>query len=204
MAYFADRGAWAVAKRAMREGVRFVDLAFEIAARAVAPLGLFKFSSLHVRRNELQYHEVKIPAAQIMKNAGKLFTPGEVLYISTDELRESEFEPFKKTGHKVILWKDLFTRKGGGGLRGLVIPRKIIGLVEQIICACGRAFVGTDLSTFTAYIFRLRGYIGAPDTHIYHATKLGQEANAGRPVSIPPERYNWRTFGSDEWPGVWQ
>ena len=37
---------------------------------------------------------------------------------------------------------------------------KFDGMVEQLICAMGRAFVGTASSTFTAYIFRVRGYLG--------------------------------------------
>ena len=48
------------------------------------------------------------------------------------------------------------------------VPPKAVGLVEQIICAGARRFIGTQQSTFTGLIPRLRGYIGAPDTTIYH------------------------------------
>ena len=44
------------------------------------------------------------------------------------------------------------------------LRRKVIGLIEQVICAGGRTFFGTKHSTFSSYIFRLRGYVGAPDT----------------------------------------
>jgi hypothetical protein len=47
--------------------------------------------------------------------------------------------------------------------QGMVIPDKYIGMIEQVICACGRVFVGTSHSTFSGFIPRLRGYIGAPD-----------------------------------------
>jgi hypothetical protein len=50
----------------------------------------------------------------------------------------------------------------------VTIPPKAVGLIEQIICASARRFIGTEQSTFTGLIPRLRGYIGAPDTSIYH------------------------------------
>ena len=52
-------------------------------------------------------------------------------------------------------------------LKGVAIPRKLIGCIEQAICAMGRRFVGTQHSTFTAYIVRLRGYLDAPDKRTY-------------------------------------
>jgi len=43
-------------------------------------------------------------------------------------------------------------------------------MIEQVICAGGRRFFGTRLSTFTGYIYRLRGYINAPDLNQYAHT----------------------------------
>ena len=40
---------------------------------------------------------------------------------------------------------------------------ELVGLVEQAICAMGRRFIGTQFSTFSSYIVRLRGFVGAPD-----------------------------------------
>ena len=42
-------------------------------------------------------------------------------------------------------------------LTGLKVPRKLVGCIEQAICAMGRAFFGTKESTFSSYIVRLRG-----------------------------------------------
>ena len=53
-----------------------------------------------------------------------------------------------------------------------------------------RAHNYNNAHTYT-HAHRLRGYIGAPDAHIYHATKLGQEAQADTPVAVPPERYTF-------------
>jgi hypothetical protein len=72
----------------------------------------------------------------------------------------------------------------------------------QIICSGGRVFIGTDLSTFTAYIYRIRGYTSANvptmDSHVYHATDRNL-----RPDGSGQRNFNWRTFGSDELPAIW-
>jgi len=39
----------------------------------------------------------------------------------------------------------------------LLFIYQVINCIEQVICAGGRTFFGTKSSTFTSYIFRLRG-----------------------------------------------
>ena len=62
------------------------------------------------------------------------------------------------------------------------LPPKFDGMVEQLVCAAGRRFAGTPSSTFTSYIFRLRGYMaegmprGAPDpTCFFHTSKPSRQ-----------------------------
>jgi hypothetical protein len=59
-------------------------------------------------------------------------------------------------------------------------------------------FVGTASSTFSGFIPRLRGYIGAPDLHIYHATDMhsaqGEGASHAGGVG---DFYN-------EWADIWE
>jgi hypothetical protein len=62
----------------------------------------------------------------------------------------------------VLTWDDV-TRAVGGNLP----PEKYIGPIEQLICTGARRFIGTDLSTFSSYIVRLRGYTRAPDMASY-------------------------------------
>ena len=72
----------------------------------------------------------------------------------------------------------------------------------QVICALGRRFIGTQYSTFTAYITRLRGYVHAPDTLIYDHNlpwSTDDEQNRARGLgSHDPEDY------LEEDPRIWK
>jgi hypothetical protein len=40
-----------------------------------------------------------------------------------------------------------------------------VGMIEQVVCASADVFIGTPLSTFTAYITRMRGFMNRTITH---------------------------------------
>lgn len=164
---WSDLEHWQKFAYQMMRFVHYIPKVAEIAAKVVARLGLFQYSSLHIRRNDLQYPENFIPAEKSLENVGKLLKQGETLYIATDEPQPDFFAPFEKAGHKVYRWQDFFTEKGGNVLNGIDIPRKNIGHIEQMICSGGRWFAGTRASTFSSFIFRLRGYVGAPERAMY-------------------------------------
>ena len=63
----------------LRDHVRYVDKVFDIAARVVAQLGPFAFSSLHIRRNDLQYKKAYAAAATTFENSKALLRSGEPL-----------------------------------------------------------------------------------------------------------------------------
>jgi hypothetical protein len=89
------------------------------------------------------------------------------------------------------------------------ISRKTVGLVEQIVCASGRQFVGTKMSTFSAYIYRLRGYLGATDSSRPPSrtryltepqlppTSKELEAEAGKASGAQRKQYLAETTGND-------
>eukprot|EP00662_Eupelagonemidae_sp_cell21_P002513 gene2513-45762_t len=114
------------------------------AARAVLSLlaadAADGFSTMHVRRGELQFTE-----------------DGETVYVSTDEKDLEFFRPFRNAGYKVKTLRDYYDRAGLGH-----INQNYIGMVESIVASQGRTFTGTHQSTFTGYIYRLRNYYGKP------------------------------------------
>ena len=54
------------------------------------------YSSFHVRRGDLQYKRVKIPAEEWEENTRELFMENEILYIATDERNKTFFDPLAK------------------------------------------------------------------------------------------------------------
>eukprot|EP00494_Astrolonche_serrata_P034102 UN34371 len=54
---FADKETELDFKRFLRDNVHFRPLVFEIASKIIARMGMFAYSSFHIRRNELQYKE---------------------------------------------------------------------------------------------------------------------------------------------------
>ncbi|GBG26449.1 GDP-fucose protein O-fucosyltransferase 2 [Hondaea fermentalgiana] len=118
--------------------------------------GFGTFSALHVRRNELQYKNAFADGSVTADNVRALLKSGERVYIATDETEEGFFDRFRELGIEAIRMPDL--RERVYARMGRLDP-KYEGMVEQLVCAAGRIFVGTMYSSFTAHIHRLRGYM---------------------------------------------
>lgn len=112
------------------------------------------FSALHVRRGDLQYKRVKIPAEEWYENTKEVWQPGEILYIATDERNKTFFEPLAKH-HDLRFLDDYWEYAGLGELDG-----NYMGMIDTIVASRGRAFAGTFFSTFSGFINRMRGYHG--------------------------------------------
>ena len=121
------------------------------------------FSAWHVRRGDLQYKEVIIPAEEWWNNTAKLWQPKEILYIATDERNKAFFDPIRK--HRDLRFlSDYFEKAGLDKL-----DKHLLGMVEIAVASRGRLFVGTWHSTFSSYIVRLRGYYGASKMSSYYS-----------------------------------
>jgi len=159
---FANPKDEAAHRAFFRAHVHWVPEVFEIASKVVAKLGMFKYGAAHIRRNDLQYKDVFFSPTRLSKRVLPALSPGETLYIATDETSPRYFKPFTEN-HTVVRWADVAPDAPGSPLAGVKVPPRLIGPVEQVICAGGRVFFGTWRSTFTNHIYRLRNYLHAPD-----------------------------------------
>jgi GDP-fucose protein O-fucosyltransferase len=116
--------------------------------------GAGAFSALHVRRGDLQYKKVKIPAQEWYDNTKEVWLPKEILYVATDERDKSFFDDLA-AHHDLRFLDDYWDLAGLGDL-----DPNYMGMIDTIVASRGRAFAGTWFSTFSGYINRLRGYHG--------------------------------------------
>lgn len=167
--HFQDDAMDRYYKRFVRDFVHYIDIIFCKAAIIVKKLlyeGRGKFSTMHIRRGELQYHEVKIPSAQILANVGHHIPENELIYIATDERNKSFFNDFK---HRFPTLRYLDDYMELAGLQD--INPNLFGMIDQVVAAKGRYFIGTWFSTFSGYITRMRGYYGHHDYTIWYGDK---------------------------------
>jgi hypothetical protein len=115
------------------------------------------FVSFHIRRGDFQQKHTRLPAEEILELTKHLI-PGphkeKIVYISTDEKNLSFFDPFRREYREIYFLNDVSVNTGIER-----INQNYLGMIEQVICAASDIFIGTPLSTFTAYITRMRGYL---------------------------------------------
>ncbi len=112
------------------------------------------FSSLHVRRGDLQFKDALISENKWWENTKDIFQENEILYIATDEQNKRFFDNFAAS-HDLRFLDDYWDALDLGSF-----DKEFLGMIDAIVASRGRAFVGTYYSTFTGYISRMRGYHG--------------------------------------------
>lgn len=166
--YFADQNIDKMAKRFMRDRVRYVDEVFCAAGEIVKRIMLNdnpadfesflppKYVAYHIRRGDFQQTQTRLNAEEILQLTTHLVDDkkNRVLYISTDETNRTFFQPFIDAFKQVMFLGDFIEPLGLSNMN-----QNHIGMVEQVVCAVSDIFIGTPLSTFTAYITRMRGYM---------------------------------------------
>lgn len=112
------------------------------------------YSSLHVRRDDLQYKDAVISEDRWWDNTKEIYQKNEILYIATDEKNKRFFDNFAAS-HDLRFLDDYWDALDLGSY-----DKEYLGMIDAIVASRGRAFVGTYYSTFTGYITRMRGYHG--------------------------------------------
>jgi len=128
------------------------------AARIVAELRELSpnnaFDTFHIRRGDFKGW-VRLSANEIYSNIEDVLTPNSSIYIATDEMNRSYFEPSLRQ-HQVYFLSDFQHLIPG-------LNTNYHGLVEQLVVARGRRFVECFFSTFSNFVNRLRGYYSTSD-----------------------------------------
>jgi hypothetical protein len=151
--FFEDYRTDLWAKRFVRDNLRYSDSLQCAAARVVERLG-DSFHAMHIRRTDFasafRSYNLTLASDTVFEFAKEIVPQGGTLYIATDEQDSSYFDDFRKRFNVSFL----------GDVEDLLIDINPLfhGLVEQLVAARAETFIGCYMSTFSAYINRLRGY----------------------------------------------
>jgi hypothetical protein len=168
MMHFTDVATDHYYKRFVRDFLHYHDSIYCAAGKVVKAVqaegvargfvvddeGAGAYSALHVRRGDLQYKKVKIPAQEWYDNTKEVWQPNEILYVATDERNKTFFDDL--AAHHTLRYLDDYWELAGLG----DLDPNYMGMIDTIVASRGRAFAGTWFSTFSGYINRLRGYHG--------------------------------------------
>jgi GDP-fucose protein O-fucosyltransferase len=207
MIYFTNPAVGHFYKRFVRDFLHYHDQIYCAAGKVVKAVqaegvtrgfamddeGAGAYSALHVRRGDLQYKKVKIPAQEWYDNTKEIWLPKEILYIATDERDKSFFDDLAKH-HDLRYLDDYWDLAGLGD-----IDPNYMGMIDTIVASRGRAFAGTWFSTFSGYINRLRGYHGMSMMDSWYSFLPKKEAvHEWRIVDDFAYAYEW----PDGWVGI--
>jgi hypothetical protein len=179
-------------KRFVRDFLHYKDALYCAAGKIVNALNHEgkEWSTLHVRRGDLQYKDVKIPAEEWYENLKEIWNEGELLFIATDERNKTFFDPIKE--HHDVRFLDDYWEVGK--LKDL--DPYFLSMVDTIVASHGRTFAGTWFSTFTGYINRMRGYLG-------YSMKDSWYGYLPRKDAVRDYKYPTGNYGAREWPIGW-
>jgi len=166
--YFTDPITDNYYKRFVRDFMHYNDRIFCAAGKIVRAIqheaveqgfhldeeGGGGYSSLHVRRNDLQYQDALISDDRWWDNTKDLWKPKEIFYIATDEKNNMFFDNFAR-GNTIRFLDDYWEMANLSSFQ-----KEHLGMIDAIVASRGRTFAGTYFSTFSGYIIRMRGYHG--------------------------------------------
>ena len=150
-------------KKLVAKHVKFKSEIFDLAWQFINKLGDQQYYSMHIRRNDFQYEDVRVSAEQVLENIKNIIPFGSKLYIATDHKDKSFFHPFFSK-YNVIFYDTLLPQINVYG----DINNNWVSLIEQLICTRSIKFIGNKFSTLSSLIFRMRGCMGDIQDKTYY------------------------------------
>ena len=159
-------------KKYVYQNIHFHERFFRQAYRVIHFLThtYTRYFSLHIRRKD--FEKYVCPGLDTIFNNIKSFVPkGSCIYVSTDMNQPTDLDCFRSY-YKIVVLSDI------EHLLPLHRNPDLFGILEQIICTRSELFVGSPFSTFSTYIYRLRGYMVDIQDKSYYLntihTKIGK------------------------------
>lgn len=170
----------------------------KITTPANYTLGDANYFAMHIRRGDFKdfFKPSYLNGEELNKIVEEVFDPNisKVIYVATDEKDLTYFDKIRQAGKFELRFMkdyqdiiDNYQISGPGFSPNSNKDPNIIAMVEQIICANAHTFMGTPLSTFSAYIGRLRGWY--PDdrySRTYYTIKDFRNILQKAPHIMPP------------------
>ncbi|KAL9183369.1 hypothetical protein ACHAXT_005156 [Thalassiosira profunda] len=151
-------------KRFVRDHLRYSDEIQCAAARVINavrqrakrrgnPNG--EYDSFHIRRGDFQYKSTRLEADQIYENVKDEIPDNTTVFVATDHQGKPFFKPL--AAHYDLVYLSDFKKELAG------TNTNFYGMIDQLVASRGRTFFGCHHSTFTGFIFRIRGYHSQKD-----------------------------------------
>ncbi|KAL7535953.1 hypothetical protein ACHAWF_005321 [Thalassiosira exigua] len=156
-------------KRFVRDHLRYTDEIQCAAARVVAAVRKLAsnrdptgnpngdFDSFQIRRGDFKsaYKGTQLEADEIYANSREEIPENATVFVATDQKNRTFFE------HLAAHYNLVFLNDFRSELKG--VNSNFYGMIDQLVASRGRTFFGCVQSTFSSYIFRIRGYHAQKD-----------------------------------------
>jgi hypothetical protein len=182
-------------KKLIAKYVTYKSEIFDLAWQFVNYLEDKSYYSIHIRRDDFQYKELRISCEEILDNIKDIIPFGSKLYIATDHKDKLFFNPLAEH-YTLLFYDDIFSKvKIYDGFNVNYIP-----IIEQLICTRSIKFIGNKLSTLSSYIYRLRGYMNDIEDKNYYINTEKFNHKLQKVLSSDNEYIaNWAREYQDAW-----
>ena len=184
------------ASKYVAKHIHYKEHMFAEAYGIIDELGDREYYAIHIRRNDHQYKNLFISAEKIYQHIRDIVPEKSKLYIATDCKDKSFFNVLNEK-YQTSFYSDY------KGSSNKYLDYNLIGMIEQLICTRAKIFIGNDLSTFSSYIYRLRGYMRDIENKEYYLNTKKCLKNIKK-ISIKPTWIQtWMSTWGREHPEVW-
>ena len=114
-----------------------------------------EYDSFHIRRGDFQYKDMLLDANVIYANVKEEIPDNTTVFVATDHQGKPFFKPLADRYDLVFLHD--FAKELEG------VNSNLFGMIDQLVASRGRVFFGCMHSTFSGFIFRMRGYHSQKD-----------------------------------------